>query len=248
MINAKFETGDDKEERKAQKAEEKRIAKENRKSTGASAATTTEPLEEKDGATESPIATPAIVEPAEEETSQTIADRREVSSTPTHIRTSMEDQSSLRIQEVADAANPDLSTPLSPNSGSEGGKVKNWLKTKFRRSSKAQKPTTTNEKESFVGGAALTGASANNSTVSLGARSSSARDVALASTGIDERGRVLTRESEPVSPITAAGGEEEDEEFQEARDNFDEDLAPPPTFSTGKESSPARAAKFTEEI
>jgi hypothetical protein len=39
-----------------------------------------------------------------------------------------------------------------------------------------------------------------------------------------------------------------DDEFQEARDNFDEDLAPPPTFVAEKSSSPAREAKFTEQI
>lgn len=282
--------GDDKAEKKAQKEEEKRLAKENRKSTGAgvaagtgAAALTAEEFGKKESAAdESPemvepvVAVPETVEPDELHTTnaaaeedpqpQTIAERREPVSTPAHIRTSMEDQSSLRMRENADAANPDISTPLSPSSPESGGKVKNWLKTKFnRRSSKAQKPTATqtSEKEpasSFVGGAALTGASANNSTVSVNAGPSSGGDVALEHeepsiiaepTMQEERGRKDTRETQPVSPISdVAGGEpeEEEEEFEEARDNFDEDLAPPPTFSTEKESSPARTAKFTEEI
>jgi len=74
----------------------------------------------------------------------------------------------------------------------------------------------------------------------------------------DERiGRPLRRREDHVSPIpsgeklekdTEKPEEEEDEEFQEARDNFDEDLAPPPIFPAAKGSSPAREAKFTEII
>jgi hypothetical protein len=163
------------------------------------------------------------------------------------------------MREAADAANRDESTPLSPNSPGDGSKVKNWLKTKFsRRMSKPQKPSSSEkEKEpekAFVGGAALTGASANNSTPSLGAKSSPVRDVAMAGKAEEEpeaksedRGRGQRRDSEVSAVSEPAGGVDEDE-FQEARDNFDEDLAPPPTFVAAKSSSPARSAKFTEEI
>merc|ERR1711964_699918 len=66
-------------------------------------------------------------------------------------------------------------------------KVKNWLKTKFsRRMSKGQKSPGLEKENSagsgFVGGAALTGASVNNSTASLGGKSSSVREVATAGT------------------------------------------------------------------
>jgi len=176
----------------------------------------------------------------------------------------MEDQAGLRMRENADAANQDLSTPMSPSSPADGSKVKNWLKTKFsRRMSKAQKTSPTEkekkkETNGFVGGAALalTGASANNSTASLGAKSSSVRDVAMAGKAKEEipepedRGREERRDSE-VSALSAepAGTVQANEdEFQEARDNFDEDLAPPPTFVAAKSSSPAREAKFTEVI
>jgi len=147
-----------------------------------------------------------------------IAERREVASQPTPIRTSMEDQASLRIRENADAANTDEATPMSPSSPNDGSKVKNWLKTKFsRRMSKAQKPSDKEKDASgdkaFVGGAALTGASANNSSASLGAQSSSVRDVAFAGKAkeeepFEERGRANRRDSE-VSAISSVAGRHE---------------------------------------
>ena len=182
----------------------------------------------------------------------------------------MEDQASVRMRENADAANKDEVTPMSPSSPKDKSKVKNWLKTKFaRRQSRGQKSPTDKEKDAdtgFIGGAALRSASANNSTTSLGAKSSSIRDVATAGT----TSRAAEPEPSPISdvdqtPDTDIVSEEDiedrsrresqvsavsrdEDEFQEARDNFDEDLAPPPTFVAGKGTSPVRAGKFTEEI
>jgi hypothetical protein len=55
-----------------------------------------------------------------------------------------------------------------------------------------------------------------------------------------------------LSSVEGNGDDDEtaDEEFQEARDNFNEDLAPPPTFGVGteKSSSPVRDSKFKEAI
>lgn len=141
--------------------------------------------------------------------------------------------------------------------------MKNWLKTKFsRRGSKTPKSPANAEKEidgassnrkSFVGGAALTGASVNNGTVSLGAKSSSIaadKGKETIEEPKEERGRLTKRHSEvsAVSSLSKQETKEEDEEFQEARDNFDEDLAPPPTFPAEKSSSPVRDSKFTEVI
>ena len=209
-----------------------------------------------------PEMTEAAATPASalEEIPTNIAERREVLSPPEPIRTSMEDQASVRMRENVDAANRGESSP------GDGSKVKNWLKTRFsRRSSRAQKPSALEkEKElekAFVGGAALTGASANNSTASLGVNPSSVRDVALVGKAqkepelkaedkpepeTEDRGRGKRRDSE-VSALSEPA-EDVDDEFQEARDNFDEDLAPPPTFVAEKSSSPAREAKFTEQI
>jgi hypothetical protein len=244
-------------EAKAAKREEKLAAKEKRKSLKSGEAVTAGPATEPETTAEGTTVAPATTA---DEAHATIAERREVASTPIPIPTSMEDQASMRMRETADAANKDESTPLSPSSPGDGSKVKNWLKTKFsRRMSKPQKPSTTEkEKEpekSFVGGAALTGASANNSTASLEAKPSSVRDVAMAGKAKEqeaepepeERGRGKRRDSE-VSALSEPVRDADEEEFQEARDNFDEDLAPPPTFVAEKSGSPARSARFHEEI
>jgi hypothetical protein len=217
------------------------------------------------------------------------------------------------MRENIEAANAGDSALLSPTASSPDSKGKNrmsWLKTKFsRRSSKPGKSTSTEkeakEEKGFVGGAALTGASANNSTASLGAASRDAiasskskevdatsptsplaattsatlnpatetaepaflpltddaeesalktedsaigRDSDINRLSVDEdevndedRGKDVLEKKETKDTV-------EDDEFQEARDNFDEDLAPPPTFPAAKSASPAREAKFTEVI
>ncbi|PMD53802.1 uncharacterized protein K444DRAFT_147615 [Hyaloscypha bicolor E] len=244
-------------EAKAAKREENLAAKEKRKSLKSGEAVTAGPATEPETTAEATTVAPATIA---DEAHATIAERRAVASTLIPIPTSMEDQVSMRMRETADAANKDESTPLSPSSPGDGSKVKNWLKTKFsRRMSKPQKPSATEkEKEpekAFVGGAALTGASANNSTTSLGAKPSSVRDVAMAGKAKEqeaepepeERGRGKRRDSE-VSALSEPVGDIDEEEFQEARDNFDEDLAPPPTFVAEKSISPARSARFHEEI
>jgi len=315
----------DKDEEKARKTEEKRLAKEKRKSTksepAGSLATVAAP--EPAETTIPVVEVEPAAEPEHEHATATVAERHEESSTPAPIRTSMEDQASLRMRENASAANKDEVTPMSPSSPESGGKVRNWLKTKFsRRISKVQKPSVENADKgdkAFVGGAALTGASAqNNSNPSLGAKSSSVRDVAMAGKGKEpaveepeerpgrsatssvrdvtmagkgkepaveepeerpgrsatssvrdvtmadkgkepaveepeERPERSARRDEEVSSLSSMGeegesGKEEDDDFQEARDNFDEDVAPPPTIPAEKSPSPIKDSKFTEEI
>jgi hypothetical protein len=116
-------------------------------------------------------------------------------------------------------------------------------------------PTTSEKEKGFVGGAALTGASANNSTVSLSqAASNSIRDVALAGTKEDgARGRQGHKQESEVSSLSSIndGTASENDEFEEARDQFDQDLMQPPKFpdEEGKKScSPVRETKFHEEI
>lgn len=98
--------------------------------------------------------------------------------------------------------------------------------------------------------------SANNSTVSLGAKSSSIRDVALAGKGKekeivsseeDRPGRTNKRDSQ-VSALSSVRNTDDDEEYQEARDNFDEDLLQPSAPSAERSSSVARDSKFKEAI
>lgn len=289
----------DKDEKKLAKQEEKGAIKEKRKSTKADEAGIAAPVagtalnQEPDTANERLATVEPETETAHEadtepevatepvtETKPTIAERREGSIIPDqiHTRTSMEDAASTHVRESAAAASAEggVTTPLSPTSPKEGGKVKSWLKKNFsRRMSRGQKSAGKEEKglkengngSSFVGGAALTGASANISTASLGAKSSSVRDVANASTAApvsttgatsvvdepatrssviddadEERSRTTSRRDSEVSELS------DNSEFQEARDNFNEDLAPPPTFPAEKSSSPMRSTKFTEDI
>ena len=194
----------------------------------------------------------------------------------------MEDQASLRMREVADKANPDESTPLSPSKGN--GNVKTWLKSKLstRRKSKSEKSPTTdksehpvikNDESNTVGlasGAALaTTSSHHQSTVSLDRESSSDRDVALAgkpkeikkdddthsvsslsSKDSDEDMVVAERVTTKDSKLSKGKSttDTDDDEFSEARDNFDEDLIPTPVFPSERKESPARDSKFKEEI
>lgn len=250
-----------KADEKAAKKEEDRLAKERRKSLKSEAVVAPEvtPAKSEPETEAEPVANPelAIQPPAATSAPvETLAERREVVSTPAPIRASMEDQSSLRMREAADAANGDEVTPLSPSPTTSPGKVKNWLKNKFaKRGGKGSNTLTPaeNEKSSekgFIGGTALTGATINDhdSTGSL-----SMRNVALAGKGKqvdpnavqseDERiGRQATRTSK-VSSLESGS------EFQEARDNFDDALEPPqPQFPVEKAHSPARDSKFIEAI
>jgi hypothetical protein len=252
-----------KADEKAAKKEEERLAKEKRKSTTAAPAAATiatEPVTEPAGESAASESTSSLPTIADEEPS-TLAERLEVSTTPAPIRTSMEDQASIRMRETAAAANGDEVTPIvgSSTSPTEKGKVKNWLKSKFSKRASKNPRSPEKEKSSeagFVGGAALTGASAKNgSTASLGAR-----EPAIASEPVieperpiepeeEERiGRPARRASEVSSVSTIERAETNDDEFLEAQDNFDEALAPPPTFPAEKSSSPVRDSKFVEQI
>jgi len=253
-----------KAEEKATKKEEERVAKERRKSLKPEPKVV-EPATEtsaKPAETESMNDTPATLPPITP-LAGTLAERREVERAPAPIRTSMEDQASIRMKEIADAANGSEITPMSPGKSPKGANVKSWLKSKFaKRQSKSEKtsPTKGNApEEGFVGGASYTGATLNNSTHSFGANSSSIRDVALAGKTTDavtqdtitpplEEGTSTTgKRISNISSVSSMGSH--NDEFQEARDHFGEDLAPPqPQFTAKKSHSPARDSKFTEVI
>lgn len=70
---------------------------------------------------------------------------------------------------------------------------------------------------------------------------------------VDEnRGRRTERDISPVSSVSSLrhseSEAESDQEFEEARDNFDDSLAPPSTSVADKSTSPSRASKFTEVV
>lgn len=199
---------------------------------------------------------------------------------------------------------PVIDSTTSPTSPKGESRVKSWLKSRFRASSKAQKDTEDDAtKPGFVGGAALTGAGVGESSPDR-AKSDSIREVAMV-------GRSSTREDDDlygasekdVSPVNdtaetqmnrspsissmsnsdydesgnkeaprgrrgfkermlgksatkASAEDHENDEFEEARDTFDEaKLTPPPKLttiagtSTKSNDSPSRErSKFTEDL
>lgn len=190
------------------------------------------------------------------------APRPPVTPEPTPIRTSMEDEASLRMRQNAAMANGEkLPSP--------DGKVKKWLKNRFSRrlSRGGERPVVEPEERAdektggFVGGATLAGAGALRSTESL-ERPSSARNVALAGKASEEEPieEPAADEAVVVGPSDHCIFEDDirrsarksasptDEEYNEARDRFDENLATPPTFPVAKEASPIRDSRFIEQI
>lgn len=240
-----------KDEEKARKAEEKRLVKEKRKSTVSEPKAETAEVSGGNGTTESSVI-PAASEPvdapvisASESPIEHAAPTAVVEATPVAVVPS---QASQPVLETAPVDSLEPST--SPQSGEpKGSKAKNWLKSKLRRTSKSQKGSeTSNSEKGFIGGVALTGASDN----SIGSQSNAvkARETPVLSGTTNEteptveRGRTPRRAS-TISAVSSLGAS--DEEFQEARDNFDSELAPPPSFAA-KPSSPVRDSKFREEI
>lgn len=94
----------------------------------------------------------------------------------------------------------------------------------------------------------------NGSATSLENRSSSVREVALAgkSTEVEADERVGRSQRRASDASTVSSIDDDGDEFEEARDNFDEGLAPPLTFpagpAKGNNSSPVRDSKFHEVI
>ena len=123
--------------------------------------------------------------------------------------------------------------PFTPMKGDRGIKK---LFAKFKRKPKDEK--------SFAGGAALTNATSRPAPTGLHENDSSSISSFLES-DMEEHGEDWERPESRVSGVT-----EGSDEFEEARDTFDEGLAPPPTFVTdGKKTScPVRDTRFHEEL
>lgn len=159
----------------------------------------------------------------------------------TGMRTSMEMQQAERLQEAINEGQTSGDVSKSPKKG-------NWFKRfSTRRKSKNASDMEKDDNKPFVGGAALAGASSGGSVHSaqhseVEPATNESAVAAIADDEGEERGRKVER---PISPVSSL---ESEDAFEEARDNFDEGLAPPPTFSTEKSSSPSRASKFTEVV
>lgn len=247
---------------KEEEAEKKRLAKEEkRKSTNNSAVQKPSMLESATvgsaalggGGIASEAAVAPMAAPSGETESTTETSRGAMVLEPTAQREDNPEDSAAAV-----TADRQLSPPGSPKGDS---KVKSWIKSRFSRrlSRGARDPKdTTNGDRGFVGGVALTGSThENGSTTSLGNRSSSVREVAMAGKATsgemddEERPARSKKRASIVSSASAVSRAVENEsegEFEEARDTFDEDLAPPPTLGAVKSSSPVRDSKFHEVI
>ncbi len=186
---------------------------------------------------------------------------------PAGLRTSMEMQTEERLDEIIKEGEKSPTSPESPRG------VKGWLKTRFRRQSKTQKSDSkeTGADNQVVG--VTTSAEIGNTRVEPDI--SSAKDTEPRKTTIPEAARAgpSTTHEKPVeivseertgrskrraSSISSVSALEEgqdigkevsrDDNFGEARDHFDNDLAPPPTFPTTKSASPVRDSRFHEEM
>ncbi|KAG4034840.1 hypothetical protein MFRU_002g01900 [Monilinia fructicola] len=255
----------EKDEEKERKADEKAARKEHRKSTKSepNVPISKEPPTIGAGEAERPTTAPAQAA----------------------IRTSQEDQASVRLNRAVTDVNAiqrSKSNTTSPTFES-GSKVKNWLKSKLRTVSNRHSKSISDSNASgkagtergFVGGHNYTRGSVNNSTTSLSRHS--ILDIANATLvpgtnptvaatqepeAFERAGKTTTRQTDDVSSLSesivdkgkgkeeALSGDSDEDEFVEARDDFEEELKTPRPFSSlGAVSvSPARAPKFHEEI
>lgn len=158
-------------------------------------------------------------------------------------------------------------SPTTPKPGSKG--IKSFLN-KLKRKSKPPPGSAEAEKQGFVGGAALhnsdsgqgpTAASPSGDNSQVPPR----RGSDASSVTSDERGQIPERTVSGVSEISeisrvtpqrtptgqSGGGYSDVSEIEEARDDFNEELAPPPVFTTSdaraaRIGSPTRDSKFHE--
>lgn len=214
---------------------------------------------------EKPVVEKPIVEKPTRDVDTTPAPKGYIA--PASLRKSIEMQTKERLNEIIQEGEKSPTSPDSPKG------VKGWLKTKFRRQSKTQKLESrdTGADRDVVDGTALaetgdTSVGPNvSSTKDTEPRKSSMEEVALpgppttseepAETVHEERTGRSKRRASPASSVSALEeshemGEEvsRDDDFEEARDHFDNELAPPPTFPTAKSASPVRDSKFHEEM
>lgn len=230
----------DKDEAKTAKEEEKRLAKEEKRKS-------------KDGImnlifsktqTKDPVSATATPEPT------AVAATEQADTTPT---LDTEDVQPSAVEED-EAQEDNAATKASPITGSpkSGGRVKSWFKTTFaavphtnsRRMSKGPK-----EPGAFVGGAALTGANVNDSGY-IPTNGAGAAAVGGTNDSLEQGDRIGRSKNRAGSARSASLGGIGHDEMEEARDDFNEDLAPPAPVVENRAgaNSPIRETKFHEEI
>jgi hypothetical protein len=191
--------------------------------------------------------------------------KREVTTTPggnvapAGMRTSMEMETDKRLEEIISEGEK---SPVSSNTKG----VKGWFKTKFsRRQSKGNNMDSKDVKDDkvFVADAVLTengDRSIDRLTTSkekeiIGLENST-DDNKVDESMVGERAGRSKRRASSVSSVSALSENKElgrettkDDEFEEARDRFDEDFPPPPSSAFSKPAaSPVRDSRFHEEM
>ncbi|RDL41319.1 uncharacterized protein BP5553_01298 [Venustampulla echinocandica] len=262
----------DKEEEKARKAEERALRKGKRRSLKTGEAT--EPEITEPAAAPVAIAPVAVAVPVETQgepiTSATLPERSEALVTPANADTSSPQRVTTAVDEWPSSVAKDEAALKSPKSGTseDSSKMKNWLKTKIgRRLSRAHTPPNQAENQpadrtsggKFIGGAALTGGSAKNSSTNLATDTASAKVTPLAAPAAtpeaeehqDRVGRSpVRRDHSPVSSPTSMYEDlvSHDNVSGVSPERGISGLTPPPKLPEPKSSSPARSTRFTEEI
>jgi len=134
----------------------------------------------------------------------------------------------------AEHSNP--TSPTSPTSPRSESKVKSLLN-KFKRRSKHSDTGAENDKPGFIGGAALRASSSHSRQDSI--------PLSPPSEPVER-----ARSSRRYSDVSSLSTGQETTEFEEARDEFDEELAPPASYSTEADGlskrSSNRDSKFHE--
>lgn len=188
--------------------------------------------------------------------------------------TAHEDTASHDLTAVEPKSEPDITSPISPASPKSDSKgIKSLLNKLKRRSKGPASPTSTEaDKQGFIGGVALRNsesrsqsrrnsnpASPGSGTAALapqhnspGRRYSDVSSLSSAS-ATSLRGRSPKRTAKATTEGSDSPGlASPTSEYEEARDTFNESLAPPPTFltdvSTARKGSPNRDSKFIEAL
>jgi hypothetical protein len=277
-IEEKNAVKQEKEAEKEKKAEEKRLAREDKRrskegskgaGTGAATGAALGTAALAGGAGAPVLAAEAASPSSHAPEARTEEDDNDLYRDPTPAGHALQaSEPELQHEQEVDATSPD--SPISPTSPtSERKGIKGFLN-KFKRRSKHSASSAETDKPGFIGGVALQNStshsqkdesipseSRNNSvshsphpeptyTTESHRRHSDVSSISADPPPLGDRGRSAQRASTGLSAVSAPSTDPE-----EARDAFDEDLAPPPTFTTvdsdvGRKGSPNRDSKFRE--
>jgi hypothetical protein len=225
-----FITEQEKQEEKAKKAEQKRVAKdEKRKSKH-------DPF-----VVAPPLAPPLDTTVAGDETMTGAAplDTEQPHDAPAETLDSQ--AAPVEVSDAEFGRRKSGDSPTSPTA-----KVKGWIRNRFSRGKSISE--TNDKKKGFLGGAALRGSGGNASATSLDQRANSMRDVALA--GREAQRPSTAPDSRGVSPVSS-DDEVEAEPASRSRRGDDIQIVPPrPIEDPGvrTSSSPTRDSRFREEM